>query len=458
MSHLETLRRLHADIETLKQLSVKSLQSRATPQEPAAPLAPLASARQCEQLTTNFLLLAQSRAQQIQSLPKPKDQLVLQDNPLSSFYTRLRDIRQLHRNAGAAGVPDETRILQEVQEKFPDVVWSGEELGGTCLDLLLWYQRYLNVVKDKVPYLEYVKERVIQFDKVPLGARVGRRYVEYVDGLAQYLTEFGKRAHPLDNIQRFVDDDRHKYIRTIEKGLAEIADRGKTGAEALVEAYKPEQLKQMLIKHGLKCGGRPIDRAKRLLSAAKNLRYGKQIVSEHIIHFHLTTLLLPERQATLSTIQKKHSLTYTELESERDALEVPLTDQDISMEDTKPLYNPKDVPLGWDGKPIPYWMYKLHGLNHEYKCEICGNASYRGPRAFERHFTDWQHVSGLRRLGIGYSRAFMMITDIEDARRLDTKLKKRGEEIEGGGGEWEDDQGNVMGWKTFQDLKRQGLI
>ena len=32
-------------------------------------------------------------------------------------------------------------------------------------------------------------------------------------------------------------------------------------------------------------------------------------------------------------------------------------------------------------------MYRLHGLSHEYACEICGNQSYRGRRAFERHFT-----------------------------------------------------------------------
>ena len=33
--------------------------------------------------------------------------------------------------------------------------------------------------------------------------------------------------------------------------------------------------------------------------------------------------------------------------------------------------------LGWDGKPIPFWLYKLHGLNQEFKCEICGNVSCR---------------------------------------------------------------------------------
>lgn len=30
-----------------------------------------------------------------------------------------------------------------------------------------------------------------------------------------------------------------------------------------------------------------------------------------------------------------------------------------------PLYNPLNLPLGWDGKPIPFWLYKLHGLSVE---------------------------------------------------------------------------------------------
>lgn len=50
------------------------------------------------------------------------------------------------------------------------------------------------------------------------------------------------------------------------------------------------------------------------------------------------------------------------------------------------MYNPKNLPLGWDGRPIPYWLYKLHGLGVEYKCEICGNTSYWGRKAFEDHF------------------------------------------------------------------------
>jgi hypothetical protein len=30
-------------------------------------------------------------------------------------------------------------------------------------------------------------------------------------------------------------------------------------------------------------------------------------------------------------------------------------------EEEEEIYNPLKLPLGWDGKPIPYWLYKLHG-------------------------------------------------------------------------------------------------
>ena len=55
------------------------------------------------------------------------------------------------------------------------------------------------------------------------------------------------------------------------------------------------------------------------------------------------------------------------------------------------FYNPLKLPLGFDGKPIPYWLYKLHGLNQEFKCQICGDYSYWGRRAFEKHFKEWRH-------------------------------------------------------------------
>lgn len=33
-----------------------------------------------------------------------------------------------------------------------------------------------------------------------------------------------------------------------------------------------------------------------------------------------------------------------------------------SDDEEQAIYNPLKLPMGWDGKPIPYWLYKLHGL------------------------------------------------------------------------------------------------
>ena len=67
-------------------------------------------------------------------------------------------------------------------------------------------------------------------------------------------------------------------------------------------------------------------------------------------------------------------------------------DVESESEDEDKIYNPLKLPLGWDGKPIPYWLYKLHGLGVEYPCEICGNYVYMGRKAFDRHFQEWRHI------------------------------------------------------------------
>jgi splicing factor 3A subunit 3 len=51
-------------------------------------------------------------------------------------------------------------------------------------------------------------------------------------------------------------------------------------------------------------------------------------------------------------------------------------------EEEERIYNPLKLPLGWDGKPIPYWLYKLHGLGVEYRCEICSDHVYMGRYVF----------------------------------------------------------------------------
>lgn len=135
--------------------------------------------------------------------------------------------------------------------------------------------------------------------------------------------------------------------------------------------------------------------------------------------------------------------------------------QDGDDDDEAPVYNPLNVPLGWDGKPIPLWLYKLHGLGVEYKCEVCGNYSYWGRKAFDRHFQEFRHATGMRCLGVPNTKHFHDITLIADVLALYNKIKDelRREQFNGDlEEEFEDSQGNVLNRRTYEDLARQGLL
>ncbi|CAI5536033.1 unnamed protein product [Closterium sp. Naga37s-1] len=163
-------------------------------------------------------------------------------------------------------------------------------------------------------------------------------------------------------------------------------------------------------------------------------------------------------------VEKKAGLTYEEMAAEREEVrdwEEVVEEEEESEEEEEEIYNPLKLPMGWDGKPIPYWLYKLHGLNQEFKCEICGNYSYWGRRAFERHFREFRHQHGMRCLGVPNTKAFHEVTVIKDALALWERMREKQ-----GGSKWrpeveeecEDREGNVYDRKTFQDLRRQGII
>lgn len=59
----------------------------------------------------------------------------------------------------------------------------------------------------------------------------------------------------------------------------------------------------------------------------------------------------------------------------------------------------------------------------EFKCEICGDVSYWGRRAFERHFKEAKHQQGMRALGIPNTKSFFEVTQVKDACELWAALK-----------------------------------
>jgi splicing factor 3A subunit 3 len=136
-------------------------------------------------------------------------------------------------------------------------------------------------------------------------------------------------------------------------------------------------------------------------------------------------------------------------------------DSDSESDGDDKIYNPLKLPLAWDGKPIPFWLYKLHGLGVEFKCELCGNYVYMGRRAFDKHFNEPRHIHGLKSLGITNTTLFREITDIADAQKLWDKIqrdKKKDKSDEGSVVQMEDADGNVMPEKVYYDLLKQGLL
>ena len=102
---------------------------------------------------------------------------------------------------------------------------------------------------------------------------------------------------------------------------------------------------------------------------------------------HLATDLLVSLisilNETKSNVERRFSLTAHEREQElleqAKPAAVPTAAADAEQEEEEDrIYNPLKLPLGWDGKPIPYWLYKLHGLGVEYRCEICSDFVYMG--------------------------------------------------------------------------------
>ena len=292
---------------------------------------------------------------------------------------------------------------------------------------------------------------------------------------------------------------------------------GFASAADLEKAVSGDELKSELSRLGLKCGGTVSDRAARLfltkdtpldklpakvfakkkggtskkpISSANRLQSTQEnmpgadvqeVAADKRVDIarleSIVSSLLNQVRPTLDGTRRRVERRTTQTENERDQ-EI---DEDINGtmdevnrnknkedgsddeddEDDTPIYNPKNVPLGWDGKPIPYWLFKLHGLNHFYPCEICGNESYRGRRNFEKHFTESRHAYGMRCLGIPNTKHFHGVTKIEDAQELWSKLKTvlEGNQFDGAEEEeYEDSNGNVIKRAQYEDLARQGLL
>lgn len=383
-----------------------------------------------------------SRKAEIQALSGP--------NEFTEFYERLKGIKEFykkHPNEISVPLSVEFEELAAHDELNSLVEFTDEEGMGKFLDLHECYDKFINIKGiEKVDYISYLMTFDHLFD-IPK-ERKNADYKRYLEALAEYLHGYIMRIKPLFDVDNELQKVEREFSDDWQLGTfpgwpkdTESAMSASSGAAHLdLNAFSSweelaslglDRLKSALMALELKCGGTLEERAQRLFSTkgkaevdpalmAKKGRNSqkatanksREVAAIEAQIFRLAELVSEQRSATKENIQRKQARG----EGEREDSEGEQSDSDNDDEDPDDVpYNPKNLPLGWDGKPIPYWLYKLHGLNISYHCEICGNYTYKGPKAFQRHFAEWRHAHGMRCLGIPNTAHFANVTQIEDA-------------------------------------------
>jgi splicing factor 3A subunit 3 len=364
------------------------------------------------------------------------------------------------------------------------------------VDLNVFHARYLNMPifrkssdrnERKLSYIEYL-DAFDKFAQIPKEKKVkgflGSQYAAYLTDLAAYLSSFFERVEPLvdtSTIENMIEADvKDKWAKRHVPGWFDAGEgKGEKTREQKEKQRETESnplyctaCERLFSKTSVFSGH--LEGKKHRKNAARQAASQNADAKDTAVPGGLPVALLEERVVqfaellrekiddTLVYLQNKQTRTYEEIHADLQEENADLLlDSPNEDEDDAIISNPLNLPLGWDGKPIPFWLYKLHGLNIEYKCEICGNYTYRGPRSFRRHFREWRHAYGMRCLGIPNTDHFYNITSFKDAIALHKKLMNQlkgadfqPEEEE----EFEDAEGHVFNKKTYEDLRRQGIL
>ncbi|KIX05401.1 uncharacterized protein Z518_06273 [Rhinocladiella mackenziei CBS 650.93] len=477
-----------------------------------------------------FLTRIQEQSKRLLDIYKDAEGLRLQEiqslstgDPFEEFYKQLEEVKDFHRRYPNEPVENLERAYKrrrpeegETITSEIDNMFTGEESNGRFLDLTSLHEDYLNLPGVKrLTYLQYLDNfDAFEPPRMPIKRqnKITDAYLKYVVDLASYLEGFVRRTRPLDDLPKlFLRLDR-EFETAWESGTvpgwtkdqsmtATTADPQTegTGSGVWCPDCEKEFNNQNVYKAHL-TGKKHLRNAEAKKAQANGSTSGMSTTSststslsgtqlkERVIASHesriraLADLLSNERSNTRVNVERKQGMTERERQAELDAL---FAEDDAAVaaserraagahgEDSgsdsdsdEKIYNPLKLPLAWDGKPIPYWLYKLHGLGVEFPCEICGNFVYMGRRAFDKHFGEARHIYGLKCLGItsagtGGLSLFREITGIQDALNLWEKIKreKREKEVkEDSVVQMEDGEGNVMPERIYLDLQKQGIL
>lgn len=368
-----------------------------------------------------------------------------------------------------------------------DNVFSGEEAYGRNLDLYDAHSKYLNLKGTSfisyIGYIEMLKTGKVE-RALDLRERSTPAYLEYVQSLYAYLVSFFERALPLVDLKLKLEEEETAFEKAWEadeiKGWTEAGSSSKLSGNGIWCPYCAKHYSKQTVydahlsspKHKKKeKAGVKVEEGANSAQAGPSSSREKHKSAARYTYLAIKLLAFPPIPDRLTDsrneVERKAALTAKERQEElEDVDELPepidiTAAEDEEEDDDSRVYNPLKLPLGWDGKPIPFWLYKLHGLGVEFKCEICSGYTYMGRKAFDRHFQESRHAFGMRALGLPNTKHFHEITKINEALALAEKLKNEGrEELQAmeKAEEFEDEDGNVYDRRTYEDLRKQGLL
>jgi len=471
---LEQCRKLHSEAEHLKKMAAKVLM-----RDPKG----FRDGLRQDELVNGRLQKVVDNSKKLLEIYKDENEVLKEElqeiagrNAFHVFYTKVRDMKKPE-NMGTvfsfAPKPDEVDVTVNTE-------WSGAEWRGRFVDLHSAHQAYTNLKNVKrLSYKKFLRT-FHHFHRVP---QKDAPYVEYLRGLANYFHAFWDKQNPLYPhtrvLQLCTEEFNAKWekktvqgyqvpfeIKTLEEIEAKSVGGDKIHGPQVPEPLPDPNLFCVETQKWFNNEG-SLNSHKRGKKFKKAKARGQDVYKEQALLEAICSLyagLLKETiDRSVDFVEKRQTKTYEEIKREIEEAENAADsseDEEDDEQDFGVIYNPLKIPLDFDGKPIPYWLYKFRGLNRYFKCQICGNREYRGPMSFEQHFSEWRHAHGMRTLGIPNTKDFMWITDINDAIALWSKIKDRKKDAvwNPADEEVEDIEGNVFNRPTFDNLQYQNLI
>lgn len=409
---LERIRQLQADVELHRREIVKQL------------LVPAKNYR--HSLLVDHFILHKTR----QIATKSAELLTLYDDDdyrhaasvnlapqdaLREFDAQIARLREYHRSHPQ---PPVRQALDEPSFTDGYVVFDAAERHGRCLALQPHYSRYITFINDSgartaaadssgggasgvrvarvdvlLDYEDFVVKIVDVMQSTPCARKIAalRTWADFVLSLLKYLEEFFNKVRPLQKarVALMIKETAADFTAAWDAGVV-------AGWDAAIAKSVPE---------------------------AKRVALAEQFVERYITL--LPDVLQKTREFTLRQRTKTVEEIEMELEEEEEQLHreyaaalseynraAGIVDESVNATaaagggedgeadgEDETHFNKKNFPLDAEGKPIPVWLYHLHGLHLKKTCEICMH-TYYGEVAFVNHFRELRHTKGLQRLGI----------------------------------------------------------